>query len=246
MKAVSRSKYIPLIPLAAGAVGMGARFVLYATGFDSRGLLPSAHPLHILCWVVAVLATVFLAVSLRKLDGPNCYESSFPASASGGVTTCIAAVWLLMGAFSGMDQMHDRLNTARTLLGFAAAPCLAVAGFCRIKGKRPSFLLYALVCVYFAAELVCRYRTWSGNPQLADYSFQLFACIFLMLTAYHRAAFAVGLGRRKAQLFCNLMAAMLCLYSMADAVPFYFGGALWAVSGLRAPEPPAEPEPEEG
>lgn len=245
MKAVSRSKYIPLVPLAAGVAGMTARFLLYAAGPDNRGLLPSGHPLHILCWAAAVLAAVFLGVSLRKLDGLNGYERNFPASTLRGVATCAAAVCLLLAAFSSMGQTRDRLNAARLLLAFAGAPCLAAAGICRISGKRPSFLLYALVCVYFAAELVCRYRAWSGNPQLADYCFQLFACIFLMLTAYHRAAFAVGLGRRKAQLFCGLMAAMLCLYSMADAVPFYLGGVLWTASDLCALERPVESEPEE-
>lgn len=250
MKALSKSIYIPATALIAGAAGMLARLGLYATGFDDRGLLVENHPLYILCWVIAAAAGVFLAVSLRKLDGSNSYRDNFPASATGAVGCFAAAGWLLINAFSLLDQATGKIDMVRVVLAFAAVPCLAFTGYCRLKGKRPSFLFHGVVCLYCAAELLLHCHAWSGNPQIPDYCFQLFACIFLTLTAYQHAAFDAGLGRRRMQVFCSLMAAMLCLISLAGPGEsyFYFGGAVWSITNLCPFDPPARrhrPEPEQ-
>ena len=234
MKAHLKSNYIPLVILGAGLLGAALRSILYAVGFDEKGLLRPGHPLHILCWVLVLAVPVFLAVSLRKLDGSDRYEDNFPAAPQGLSAVILTTLWFLSNAFSALDQISDKFDLLAAVFGFLAVPCFAYTGYCRIKGKRPHFLFHTVVCLFFAMDLVCHYRRWSGDPQFADYCFQLFACIFLLLTAYQHTAFDVDMGRRQAYLFCSLMAAFLCILSFAGPGDtfFYFGGAVWTISGL--------------
>ena len=131
------------------------------------------------------------------------------------------------------EQVKKRYNVM-------SVPCLVVTGLCRIRGKRPFFGFHAILCVFCIIHLLNQYRVWSGNPQLPDYLFQVFACISLTLTAYYRTAFDLGMGRRRLYLFSNLMAVYLCFLSLVGSGDgrFYFGGGVWALANLCVLDPP--------
>lgn len=234
MKLPKKYAYIPFLVLVAGILGTALRAVLYATGPDEKGLLAAHHPLHILCLVLSVSVAVFLILTLGKLKSGNSYQEAFPPTKQAIVPAVLAALWFLVSAVFTLDLADDRMDMVWAVLGFAAVPCVLFSGYCSLTGKRPLFLCHGLICVFFAADMICRYRIWSGNPQVPDYCFHLFASIFLILTAYHRTAFDVGLGRRRMFLFCSLMATFLCMLALVgpDQNDFYFGGAFWAVSNL--------------
>lgn len=245
MKSERKNLLVPIVTFSAGAVGVLLRALLYLTGLDEKGLMSNSHPLHMLCWVLAVGVAVFLGVSIRKLDGTDRYEDNFPAGSQNMMGIILAPIWFLTSAFSTLDHISDRIDVVWTVLSFAAVPCLLYTGWCRMKGKHPSFIFHTVVCVFFAIDMVCRYRTWSGNPHLPDYSFQIFACVFLTLTAYQRAAFDVGLGKRKMLLFCSLMAAFFCMLSLGpEDSSSYIGGAVWVIANLPAMDAPAAPDGE--
>lgn len=246
MKASAKSSFLPLLAMGAGIVCAVLRSILYAIGFDDRGLMSNFHPLHIACVVVAAALAGYAALYLRRQDDSASREDSSPNPRKWVGFAVLIPLWFLTSAFSALDQIEDKLTAARAMLGFAAVLCLALTCWCRIQGKRPSFLLHGLLCVFFAVDMICRYRPWSGNPQLPDYTFPLLACIFLTLTAYYRVAFDVELPSPKLFRFCSVMAIFFCVsvFSGPEDVNFYVGGALWAVFGLLAPKSTtAEPRP---
>lgn len=232
---------LPFLVLGAGGVGLVLRVMLYTLGEDSRGLLPRYHALHVLTLLLTLCVTAVLVLTVKKLDGSNRYRKNFPASTPVGLANFFAAAWLLMSAFSILNKASETLEYLLAALAFCSVVSMGCAGYCRMKGKRPFFLFHSVICLFFAFNMVCRYRSWSANPQLPDYCFHLFACVFLTLSAYYRAAFDVGMGRRRMHLFCSLMAVYLCFLSLVGSGDgrFYFSGGIWALANLCPLEPPA-------
>lgn len=234
MKASAKSNLLPLLAMGAGIVCIALRFLLYAFGFDHRGLMNSWHFLHIACLIIAAALAVYTGLTLRKQTFSPAYKANFPANRQWTGIGVLIPVWFLVSAFSTVEQITDKITVARTVLAFAAVPCFALTCWCRVQGKRPNFLLHGLLCVFFAVDMICRYRPWSGNPQLPDYTFQLLACIFLTLTAYYRMAFDVDLPSPKLFRFCSLMAIFFCMASFVggEDAKFYMGGTIWALFGI--------------
>ena len=147
------------------------------------------------------------------------------------------------------------LEQLRNLAALLAVPSLIWVGICRWRGKRPSFLFHAALCLYLTLYAVSHYQTWSSRPQLQDYLFAVAGAILLTLFAYYQTAFDVGLGKRRMQLGTGLMAAFFCIAAPAggDDLVLYFSGAFWALTNLcrlvpvprprkHSAEPPQEPD----
>jgi hypothetical protein len=236
---------LPFLVLAAGGMGLTLRVMLYTLGMDVRGLLPRYHVFHVLTLALTACVAVALIFAARRLRGSGRYRANFPKSAGAALGTWAAALWLISAAFTMLRRIKEPLDALLAVLAFAAAACMVITGRCRLQGKRPNFLYHSVICLFFACNMVCQYRSWSGNPQLPDYVFHLFACIFLTLTAYYRAAFDLGMGRRGRFLLCNLMSVYLCFLSLVGAgdLRLYFAGGLWAMSNLCALEPPSRTAP---
>lgn len=226
--------------LAAGALGLCLRLALYRFGFDEKNILSSSHPLHLACLVLTVGVALCLALAVRKLacgtgeDFPN----SLPRSAGALAAACGMLV-------HGLSLTPDSsLSLARTVLAFGCALSMAI---CVIPGPRFHRLrtvCHGIICGFFALDMLCRYQAWSGNPQLPDYFFQVFACVTLALSSYHRLAFGTGLGKRRALVWCSLMGLYLCLVCAGgpETQPFYLGGACWAGVCMCTIQPPEEEE----
>jgi len=231
---------LPFLILGAGGVGLVLRVLLYTLGEDSHGLLPRYHALHILTLLLSLLLVGLLVPTVKHLDGPNRFRANFPVSVTGALSSFFAALWLLSVGFSILNRAAEVLDYVHGALAVAAVPCLTVTGWMRLKGRRPLVIFHGLICVFFALHMVCQYRLWSANPQIPDYIFHIFACACLTLTAYHRAAFDVGLGRRTAFLFFSLMAVYFCFLSLVGAGDgrFYFAGGIWAFGNLCPMDPP--------
>ena len=197
--------------------------------------------------MLALLIYLMLGLALRSLDGSNVYAHNFWPSVPAGLAAILAAGGIVMTVLRAEAYPADNLTMLWRWSGFLAAAALAVAGICRGLGKRPFFLLYAAVCLFFALHIANRYRLWSGNPQAPDYSFQLLACIFIMLFAYYQTAFAVGSGKRRAQLFCGLFGVYLCCLAAArtDTLWLYPGCALWLLTDRCTMTPPTRRHSEE-
>jgi len=109
----------------------------------------------------------------------------------------------------------------------------AYIGFCRSTKRRPSFIAAGLITVFFMLFGISQYRHWSSEPQIIRHIYPLFACVCLMLTAYHHSAIDAGLGNRKRLLFfsqLSLLFSFLCL--PGENKPLYLGMILWNVTGI--------------
>ena len=181
MKALHKTKNLPFLVFGAGLAGILLRVALYAVGADQRGLISNFHPLHLLCLLLTAATGVYIALTVRKADISG---QIVPAGKGAIVLPVLTTVWFLANAFTAIEQSHDRFDAIRAGLAFAAVPCFLLTGYSQYKQAKPFFGLHGVITLFFAIDMICRYRLWSGNPQTVDYIFHLFACVFLMLTAY--------------------------------------------------------------
>ena len=126
---------------------------------------------------------------------------------------------------------------------------------------KPSFVLHAVPCLFFALRIFERCKAWSNIPQITIFLFQFLASICVMLAVYQLACFDVNLGKRKTCLFWSLSGVYFSLLSLpsGDEPLFYVGMAIWLLTNLcsvrplkarkpqqtePAPETTPEPAPE--
>lgn len=239
MKKIFSHTHLPAIAAISGGIGLLLRLGLYAMQ-DQNGLLPAHHPFHMVSVLIALCAAVVIAVTVKPLDGSNRYRDNFPPSLIGGIGSLLAAACLPPVVFQLFRNASGNLDYVVAVFGILSIPCLLFTGYCQWKGKRPSLLFHGAICLFFALHMVCRYRLWSGNPQIEDYLLPLFGNVFQTLAAYYRTAFDAGMGRRRMLLFCGLMAVTCCLPSAAGTgdAPFFLAGAVWAVTSLCVLTPP--------
>lgn len=222
-----------LIP-GCGVLGFALRFLLFATGTDGRGLLVRNHPAAIALWVLTAAVGAVLLFFGRHLEGPTAYADAHPVSFAAFLGCLAAAGGVAVTGAQSFGDFTAALDVFIWVLTFAAAACLACVGVCRLLRLKPYFLLHVVVCIYFALRLVTLYRRWSFDPCLHDYFFHLGAYLFLMLTAYHHAAFDAAMGSHRALWFCSLAGVYLCctaLYACQEPL-LTAGCAIWCITGL--------------
>lgn len=234
MKLSVKPHLLKYLVLAAGGIGLVLRALLYALATDEAGFLPRNHPLSILLVALTLVVLAGLFLLSRPIAGPERFDDCFHPSIPGGIGCLLAAVGILLTTISEMAGPTDSVGLIVLVLGFASVAALLVAALSRLMGSKASFAFYVVVCLYFCMRMVSQYRTWSAIPQMQDYCFQLLACVSLMITAYHHAAFNVDMGRHKSLWFFSLMSVFLCALSLAgpENQLFYLGAGIWAFTNL--------------
>ena len=218
---------------AGGFLGLLLRSLLYRIGFDDRGMLSAFHPLQTATVILTLFMGVYLALTVRKSPENTQAHPSLRLAAG-----FLAGCFLLFRTAATFRQMTGPLGACCVLLNILAAASmflLPMAG-----NRRFPALCHGLVCAAYAADILNRYRDWSGNPQLPDYVLQIFACLLLSLCSYHLLAFDAGLGKRRFLLWCSLMAMYLSLACVSgpDTEIFYLGGTFWAAACICSADPP--------
>lgn len=238
MKKNLNPKNLPLTAFAAGFLALLLRWLVNLLATDGRGLIVSRHPLVIALWIVTALTAALILLQVRGLDGSRRYAPNFPASRSAALGCGFMALCTMVT--TALSWEITTLGLLRYILGQAAGCCLIFLTYARYRGIKPSFLFHAVVCVFFAVHMVSRYRPLSGEPQLLNFVFEIFACVGLTLFAYQQAAFEVGLGKRRMQLTLGLLTAYCCLAAIpaAPQPQLYAGGAVWTLNTLCTLTPP--------
>lgn len=242
MKRTLSPALLPRLVLGLGGMGLVLQIWLFGTGIDDRGLLVSWHPAWILLVLLTAASMVLLLLQCREDKAQGTYHQNFPPSLAGFIGSIAEAVGIFLLSMTGLMDHPDMLNSATGILGILCFPALVVAGYARWKGKRPSFLLHALVCMFFALWLFCQYRGWSSDPQLQNYCFQMLAGICLMMAAYQRAAFDLNIGSRRTYRFFTLAAVFFCCLSLAapEGKLFYLTAGAGAYTDLCVPTLPEQ------
>lgn len=245
MKKNANVKNLPLVVAGMGAAAALVRWLMYALLVDERLLLPENPPLQWLVAALTVAAGVVIAASVRKLDGHPGYRKNFGPSVPAAMGAALAAVGI---AYTVLTESAPRDGMFQSLwqgLGLITVPCFLWVAYCRLKGAKPFFLVYVEVCVFLALHMLNNYQYWSGNPQTMDFVFSLVGCVALMLFAYYQAAFCVGAGKRRMQLFMGLFAGFLCIAALSrtDYWFLYCGCGAWAMTDLCSFTPVPKPQP---
>ena len=186
---------LKLLTAATGILGLLLRHVLLQTNVDEKGLLIAGHWADSAVWLLtaAVIGVIFFA--LGRCEGVKAYESAFPASTLRCVGALVAACGFLLSQTPSVASA--RLTGAESVLRILAAAALVAVAYCRFRGKKPFFAFHAIVCLYLALRMVCRYQFWSADPQLQHYAFYLGAHVALMLSCYQLAAFDADAGNHR-------------------------------------------------
>ena len=250
MKRFFNVNYLPAAVALCGGIGMVLRLELYLSAVDGKNLLVPGHPLEVLLYGLTGLTMVAIVVFLWPLYGSLRYGDNFGPSKTAAMGSAVGAVGILLGVLTAQPQPDPMFPTWRAV-GLIAAPCLLLAGFARLKGKQPNFLLHGAVCVFWLTHLVYYYRGWSIEPQLQDYLFSLLASVALLMFSYYQTAFDVNSGKRRNTLAVGLAGAYFGIVALSGTdVPLLYGGcAVWALTNLcsltpvrRRPNPVTEGE----
>lgn len=255
MKTPNQNTHLPRNVLLLGAVGMALRWLLYATALDERRLLPTFHPLAICLGLLTAAALLYIIASVWKLNGDGAYENNFFPSPLAAGGQAAAAVGILVTMLHDAPALQDVLGTMLPgflpslwlVLGFLSVPCLLMGAYCRLKGKKPYFLLHVVPCLFFVLQIVVHYRLWNSKPQLMSYVFSLFGTAAMALFAMYTVLFEVDIPRRRMHLGMGLAAVYFCAVSLSDMrYPLlYLGAIAWAITGLCTLTPkPLPPKPE--
>ena len=226
----TRMNLLRCATLSAGLLALILRALLYATGIDHSGLIASNHWATRSILILSGLVLLFLLVITRKPEGPTAYKDCFPASFSQGVTSFFIAVVIALRAISQYAAAGDSLELLAALFGIVTGIAMAVAGICRVIGKRPSFLCHSVLSIFFAITMVGQYRHWSADPQLMDYGFYVAAFVCLMLCAYFLANFHVDTRNHRTLWFTAMAAAYFCAVAIPESGDGFFllACGIWA------------------
>lgn len=247
MKFDLKYNQLPLFTLLCGGLGALLRLWLYGTGLDDEGMLVAAHPAGILVLILTALTIAALLWFLRRFSAQGKFSRQFPASLWGSLGTFAAAACILLAALLDLVRRESALSLLAGFIGIAAAGAMVMTALCRYKGMRPNFLFHTLICLFFVARLISRYQSWSADPQLHDYGFQLLATVCAMLFSYHRAALDLKNGDRRSLVIIGLLGTYFCCLSVvaSDAYFFYAAIGAWMVANLGVLDIPAPASGEE-
>lgn len=238
MKNPFKPKRIPLLALFGGGVGFLLRLWLFVTGVDDKGLLRADHPAGNLVFLLTAAVLLGLYLCLRPLTGVPTYKRLFKHSALSAVGCWVAAAGILVTDFYELFHVKTNVSLPSFVLGILAAVCLVLLGVYRLRGARPKVYLHGCVTVYLMIHLISQYRSWSAEPQLQVFGFQLFASVFLMLSAYHRTTLDALCGSRRWYVFFNYGATFFCLLALYDSQwPFYLAMAIWTATSFCSLRP---------
>lgn len=243
MKNENKNYILPAV-LFLGLVAQILRRLLYTVAVDGKGLLISGHPLKIALWAAVLAGAVLTVLSSRKQTASSDCAESFGPSAAAAVGCAVMGGSVLMLVLQAEYPLGGMIGLLWKILGFLTAPALVWGGICRKEGKMPFFGIYGALCVFLLLYVISRYQSWSGNPQLQDYVFELLALVMLILFSYQQTAFGAEMGNRRMRLAFGLLAALLCWPAMvgAEASWLYAGGLIWAAGELYPTKPDRKDE----
>lgn len=233
MKKLLRTRNLPLFTLIFAILGLLLRLWTLGSGPDEGGLYAPQTPAWVLLWLVAAMEAAVTVLLTRPLNHPGRFQQNFPASVPGAAGNGLAALAMVISGIQ-MLTAGGALNIITGLLGLIAAGSMAAVALSRYQGSRPSFLLHAAVCLFFALRIFLKCRLWSNEPQVGTFLMPFLASVCAMLAAYQLAAFDVDMGNRQHSLFWSLMSVFFCAAAVpaSDEPLFYILLGIWLMTNL--------------
>lgn len=259
MKKIINSKNLPYIAIAGSIVGLLLRLWTIGKGPDSQGLYESNLPAWLVLWLFTGGLTAAVIVAVKSLKQPGSYGENYPRSIIGMIGYVAAGIACFVCGYQQMTGVEIGLMDRLTAIGMLlSGGLLIILSVLRLQGKKPSFLLHGLLCLFFALRLFNRCQLWSNEPQTGVIVLPFLASMSMMLAFYHRACFDVDLGNRRQMLFWSALGTYFCILAVMSfqEIWFYGGCALWLMTNLCSlrpdrkekqtdPQPVQESRPEE-
>ena len=234
-----RRGLFPWFALFTGVISLALQSWLFSS-VDSRGLLPDPHIAGIFSCFLLVATLGGCLLVLRKASPTATYAAMFPRSPIAAAGTAIAAIGMLISAFS--LPASGILGLLTPIFGALAGGALLVTAYCRFQGLRPNCLLHSAVAVFFIIRTMACCQSWGAEPQLQLYLFPLLASLFLLIAAYYRAELDITEKNTLRYVFFSQGALMCCLSSASHSQGlFYLSAALWLAADFFV-LPPAQQE----
>jgi len=232
MKITFKPTLMPWVSLVAGFIGFALRVSLFM-GEDEKGLLPADHVAHTLTFVLTAAVLVILYLCVQPLSPMARHAELFPASIYRAIGCVLGAAGILVAGIQELSTQSGLLCVLTFLAGAAAAASLIWIAVCRYKGKRPKYLFHAVITVFFMLYTVTQCKTWGAEPELQRICFQLFACVFLMLTCYQYALLDAQVSSRRRFVFYSQSALFFCCMSLCGGnLPLFIGMIGWLALDL--------------
>ena len=206
MKQLSRQQLPAIVSTAAGLLCIALQFWFFRD-IDEKGLLNSSHPGAFFTGFLAAAVMVLLALRSFRRRQP-CH---FPPAPISGIGMLVTAAGIVSGTWTLLSCVSLLPAILLTVFGILCVICAVFAALLRFRKLKVHPLLYCPSIVFFVVVLVCMYQQWSGEPELLRYCYQLLALVFLMITAYQRAALKAGIGDSSQYLFFSRGAIFFCL-----------------------------------
>ncbi len=234
MKPFSKSEFFSLFSIILGIVGLALQSWMFSTA-DSQGLLLHGHISEILSFILLALFVAVDFLFLQNTKPAGEYDHLFPKSALAGAGSLLAAAGIGLSAFT--PEIMGVLQPVVRISGIAGALALGYAGCCRLRGKQPNCLLYAVVALFAIFRTLAFCQKWSAEVQVQTFFFPLLGSVSLLITAYYRAALGANLKNCRQYLFFRQLALFCCLMSLAGGETlFYLAGAVWMATDFCNPD----------
>ena len=234
MKRFLKTELFSLFSIILGIVGMALQSWLFSTA-DSQGLLLHGHMAEILSYILLAVFALVNFLFLKDTKPTGAYSHLFPQSLFAGIGSILAGLGIGLSAFS--PEIVGVLRLVVKILGIASAAALGYAGYCRLQGKRPNCLLFAVVALFLIFRTLAFCQKWSAEVQVQTYFFPLLGGVSLLMAAYYRAAIGADMKGCRQYLFFRQLAIFCCLMSVAGGEAlFYLAGAVWMATDACNPE----------
>jgi len=223
-----------LAPALVTAVGAIAGFVLrrwqLQTAFNAAGQAMPGHSSSLFLAVACAAATVLLALLSIRLEPRGGYEETFSSGTPELVFSAAAALAMLLCNALSLFNRPSGLWFAMGFFGLLAGFCIALSAAQRYRGTVPPLALHILPCAYLTLRLIFTFKSWSVDPVVQDYCYDLFASIAAMLATYHLGGFCLDRGQRRLCAFWCLTGTVFAAVALAGAA--LEARLLFAATGL--------------
>jgi len=248
-----KARYIPILSVAGGILGLVLRQIYLRRGFEPGTGLPIREsiysvPMWVFC-VVLALALFFLSGGKHECF-PKRYTAAFAPPDLPSKVTLLGGAFLMAAA----GFLHLWAYTHRTV-DILGQPSVGEGRL--ILGVLALIYLLSMPGIAACFWVVANYQEWAKDPFVDRYMLALFAVVFAMLASAVTAGFGFGNGSVSSALFFSGEATAFCIMILGDGQPLYDVAITLAMVFLflsqsmalsindGIPQPPPPPEEEE-
>ena len=211
MERQTNRRAVLVLLLLAAAAGLALRLWQLGDAFDAAGLPLAGRPSTWALGVLSAAAAVAVAFLARGLQPRAVYTETFSSGRPELAVSLLAAALILAGSAADLAAGAAGAALLVGFLGVVSALCVGVTAVQRSRGIVPPLAVHLLPCVYLVVRLIVDFKSWSVDPAVLDYCYDLFAAIAAMCAAFHLGSFCFDRGQRRMTAFWCL----LCPYFSA-------------------------------